>query len=550
MQWNGGRKIELITVDEDAIRIYLPYNLHEVRYEIKTIPNRRFRKTPQPHWIIPHSPWHARRLKDIFRFYDLQVPDALVEIGIQDEKSIRANRPASGRKLRSFFDYQVSSVEFGRARQGRYFIGDDVGLGKTIEALGYLWYTKSTTDGPVIVVAPANVIYKWADEIEDPQKRFAWSGKWTSQVVSTSKLELEATDFHIMSYGIMRNRLPELLAYGYEAFIIDEAHYIKEPRSLRTRAAIKLGAGIPKVIALSGTPILNRPIELYPVLNLLEPSAWPKRSGFGFRYCGGITSKGTFVGASHLDELSERLSSIMIRRLKHEVLDSLPPITVSVLPVDVDLSEYRKIEANVRESILELSPNSKGRWVQALDRLNYLRGASAAAKLPVSLAWAQNFLERTDEKRKLCIYAHHRRQVSALRDGLDRYGGVGTITGSDSGAARRSATARFQGVGKSSIRTIIISGAGAEGIDLHGRSGVHCGDILFSELCWRPSDYAQAWGRLHRQGQHHPVNAWILQAHGTIDPWMTNGVDSKAVVIDKITGDPPIIKQIVEAWTK
>jgi SWI/SNF-related matrix-associated actin-dependent regulator 1 of chromatin subfamily A len=531
-----------ISVDEDAIRVYIAWEEHQLRNAVKKVADREYRKTPEHHWRLPHTPWHARRLA-----HELgTTTNDLDELGYQDLQILKANRPESGRRYKSFFAYQASAVEFGNARNGRFFIGDDVGLGKTIEALGYLWYSKSYLDGNTLIVAPASVIYKWKEEIEDAKGRFAWSAKLTAQVVSTSTSKLAETDCHIMSYDIMRRRLDELLLHGYNLFILDESHYIKEGKSKRTKAARSLGATIPKVIALSGTPILNRPIELWSTLNLLDPQSWPTRSGFGFRYGGGITSDGTFVGATHLKELSGRLRTVMIRRLKHEVLSSLPPITVSVLPVDVDLSEYTKVERNVRESILALSPTSKGRWVQALDRLTYLRGASASAKLPVSLAWAVNFLESTDENKKLVIYAHHKATVQSLRDGLVRYG-VRTITGGDSKRERHDAAARFQRVGEP--RCLIISSAGSEGIDLYGIGGADCSDILFAELQWRPSDYAQAWGRLHRQGQPNSVNAWILQANGTIDHWMTRRVDSKADVINRSVGDPHLVKEIVDAWS-
>jgi len=241
---------------------------------------------------------------------------------------------------------------------------------------------------------------------------------------------------------------------------------------------------------------------------------------------------------------ADRLNCDVFRRLKQDVLPELPPIQVSILPIVVDTSQYREIERNVQKQILALSPTSKGYWMSVLDKLNYLRQASGIAKIPAAVEWAKDFLEENDGK--LVIYAHHKRVGKELVAALAAFG-ADTISG-DTPPRRRDELARcFRA--EASPRVLVVTAAGGVGIDLFGE-GRDCSNIIFVELEWRPSDFAQAWGRLHRFNQTNSVNAWILQARGTLDTYMTRRVDDKAAVIDEIMGDPPVIKEIVREWAK
>jgi len=202
------------------------------------------------------------------------------------------------------------------------------------------------------------------------------------------------------------------------------------------------------------------------------------------------------------------------------------------------------VSANVREAILAMSPNGKGYWINVLDKLNLLRQAVGQAKLPSVVSWAENFLNNSDKK--LVIYAHHRNVVATLTTKLQQYG-VLWITGDVDAHRRDDRACAFQHDHVNHV--MIISMAGGVGQDLFGIGGVNASNILFAELEWRPGDFEQAWGRLDREGQTLPVNAWILQARRTIDTYITRTVERKEAVIDAAVGGvPAIFREIIEDW--
>ena len=500
-------------------------------------------------WMMPATPFHAKRLLDI-------LPEGVVAtidiIQLANECDLLLAWDVLGESTAApswLRPYQISAVNFVQELEFRAVIADDVGLGKTIEALGAIWL-HGVTPPRTLVVAPANVIYKWEREIRDPLRRFPWSGKWTAQVVPSKSTPIENVSFLVMSYDIMRSRVDELLRLGVGLLILDEVHYIKNYRALRTKAAEKLGAEIPAIVGLTGTPLLNdRPIEMWPWLSLTRPTEWPDlwgRQGYGNRYCGGRTHYGTFQDATNLDELAERLKTCTIRRTKTEVLKDLPPISIVPMPVKIPLTDYRKVERNVREAILALNPSSKGYWIHVLDRMNYLRSAVGKAKLGAAIEWATDFLESQPPLVKLVIYAHHKDVVKKLVEGLGYFTGVLVIDGRTKAKDRDVISQLFQA--DDEHRVIVISAAGGVGIDLFGVRGVEASNILFVELEWRPSDLVQAMGRLHRLGQSSAVTAWIMGALGTIDEYMMARVEAKDFTIAKVTDDENMMQGILEGW--
>lgn len=515
---------------------------------VRSLPDREFKKKHK-HWTVPLQPFHASRVVEKLKPFDFYVADKIVSLADSlstiAEKAERTESP-SARVIKAYNDnrlqlypYQVAAVDFLNSVDGRAIVGDDVGLGKTIESLAWAWTNKVRR---TIAVVPANVVYKWEEDVKK------WTG-WTPQVLDTSKeLPDLNSPFHIMSYDIMRRQIAELADIQYGLLILDEFHYIKNNRAQRTRAAKLLAKGIPHILGLSGTPMLNRPIELFNILHILDKEAWPNWFRFGNRYAGGVTHKGRFVSSSNEEELAERLKTIMIRRLKEEVLDELPDLTRVQLPVEVDLTEYSKVAHNVREAILTMNPESKGYWINVLDRLNMLRRAIGRAKMKPAFEWSDDFLRSGRKESKLVIFAHHKDVVNYLKKKLARYGCT-TIVGDTPQKERQKRANAFQS--EPAPRVIIISSAGREGIDLYGKNGLDCSNILIAELPWRPADITQAEGRLHRVGQKNAVTSWILQARGTVDTFIANRLEVKDERIKKTVGGSDvttIVRDLVASW--
>lgn len=494
------------------INLYFRYDPVMVQ-RVRGIADREYMDSPSKHWRVPATSWHARRLVEEF---GTLMTDEVRELAKAERIAKKVRAAGHDGRLRT---YQKRAVDFAQLAGGRALIGDDCGLGKTPESL---IYAKENPDiRRVLIVAPASVVYKWKREVT------TWMGA-EAQVLDKVKTVLDAAyDVQIVSYEIARERVEELAARGYDLLIVDECHYIKSYKAQRTRAVKQIAVQIPYVLALSGTPFLSRPIEMFTTLHLLKPEAFPNWFKFGQRYGGGEYVH--FAGATNIEELRTRLEDIMIRRLKSDVKDELPKLTRSKMPVVLsNKQQYRDIKAAVPSAIKAMRKGrpteSKDYFENALEKLTLLREVVGLGKVDAAIEWATNFLEQTDPNRKLVIYAHHDSVVQALKVGLQGYT-VGCIIGGTSKKDRDTVAGNFQA--GLDPRVLIISSAGGVGIDLFGLYDNQCSDMLVVEREWTSAEEEQAESRLHRQGQHNAVNVWILVARGTIDEDIDELIDKK-----------------------
>ena len=510
---------------------------------IRRVTGRRFYKRPDNHWRLPVSPWHAAEL--IRLFPEWEVPEGVHELAGQAEALRKASRRTAslGKHDRRLFGYQKACLDFLDLANGRAIIADDFGLGKTVEVLS--WANEQSDIHRILVVCPANVTYQWLRACS------VWIPRLQASIIEDTKSAIFDTPIHITSYNIMTTRKAELGPGRYDLFIPDEAHALKNWRpvvdggrgSRRALAARYIAAGVRYLIPMSGSPFLNRPIELFPLLNLLDPVAWADRGAFGFAYCGGLNGisdtglKGTFKGATRKPELAARLRTIMIRRTKDEVREQLPPLTRTIIPVRVDLKHYRQVYSAVKSALKKLNPKHKGYFYGALDQINALRLAIGLAKVPGAVDWATNFLEQSDESRKLVVYAHHKQVAEQISLALTRFGCV-MITGDVSPKKRDILRQSFQAPG--GPRALVMTAAGGEGVDLFGLNGAEISTILFVEREWVPASEEQAESRLHRRGQKHASSAYYLAAQGTVDTHLADFIDSKRADIKDLIGLPPI----------
>lgn len=521
--------------DGDKVSVTFQYDPDYVRL-VKTIAGRRYLKTPIKHWEIPFTPWHCQQLLNTFKDQDFEIDDAIYESAKNAEKmKQKSNRTKSKRKMGRLREYQVAGVEFMQEAKGRCLNCDQMGLGKTAQVLMYA--ERDIDIKKILVVAPATITYNWGIEIE----------KWTTYswaVVSTSKEPLPYADILIMSYNIAARRYTQLMYMQFDLLVFDEFHYIKNPKAKRTRAAKLYAMASPRVIGLSGTPMLSRPIEMLNMLQIIQPDSWDTTE-YAFQYCGGWNSGYWAKGATNTEELADRLRTVMVRRTKDEV--DLPDLTRTYIPVEIDKKEYKKVALQVADAIHRLNPEHKGYYVNALDKLNMLRQVVGDAKAKASMEWIKNFLDSQEENVKLVLYVHHRFVVEELTAKLHEYG-VTTITGDTPNKRRMERIQSFQTPG--GPRVIIITAAGGEGINLYGVGGVDASTILFVERQWTPAMEEQAESRLHRIGQKNAVNAYYLVAKDTIDEKINDLINSKRSVIDEVIGtettEVTIVKDLLD----
>jgi len=432
------------------------------------------------------------------------------------------------------YPYQRDAVEFAKSAGGRCILADDMGLGKTVEALKFV---EEVDSGDVLIVCPASVLYKWQKE------ELAWCGQG-AELVLTSKEPLVGSmgkSVDIMSYAIMTRRYQELRD-RYRTIIFDECHALKNYKAQRTRAAKLIAKNARYILGLSGTPFMNRPIEMFNLLNMLDPKTWPSVRKYGVRYCGGLSADGLYMGATNLDELQKRLRYIMIRRLKSDVLDQLPALTRTHVPVDIpNYKEYKDIKRQVREAIAALDPEHKGYFVNALDRLNLLRRVVGKGKAALAIEFVDDMMGQVGQNAKVVVFAHHKEVVHDIAQGLIQYNPV-TFTGEDSAIKREDKVGMFRGPG--GPRVMVLTTAGGEGIDLFGSSGVDISRIVMVEREWNPSTESQVESRLHRMGQTSAVNAYYLVARKTIDSKFSDLVEYKRRITGSVFGES-IVKNAI-----
>ena len=346
----------------------------------------------------------------------------------------------------------------------------------------------------------------------------------------------------MLNYDILDVHYERLAEREPRALVLDESHYVKNPRARRTKAAMELAGRLSDGalrLALTGTPVLNRPEELVAQLRVLGRL---KEFGSGARL------KRRFSQAGSDDRLHWNLRAhCYVRRTKEQVLPQLPAKRHDTVPVLLsNEADYRLAEKDVVAWLqtLPLDLRSIDAKVAAalraeqLVRLNQLRQLAAAGKLPTALAWIADFLESGEP---LVVFAEH---VAIQKQIAERFPGSVHIFGADTQVKRQEAVDAFQS--EDGPQLIVCSmRAASQGITLTRAS-----NVAFLELDWTPARHDQAEDRLHRIGQESAVTAWYLLAPETIDETMATLLERKRTVIDAVTEgdvrqDGPLVDQVV-----
>ena len=429
--------------------------------------------------------------------------------------------PGLGGELKPF---QRAGVTYLLA-QRRAFLADEQGLGKTIEALATL-----EADGayPAVVVCPASLKLNWMRELE------RWLPGRSTQTLTGmgsggSGGSIPPADITVVNYDILAARAPALAAMAPRALVLDESHYCKNAAAKRTQAVGRLASSVPSdglVLALTGTPVMNRPPELISQLRILGRLAdFGSGAQFGQRFRG---------PDAHVRLHWHLRSRCFVRRLKADVLPQLPPKTRTVVPVELDNeAEYRLAEHDViawlRSRPLDLSELdakvAAALRAERLVRLNALKLLAARGKLHAALAWIHDFCSSGE---RLVVFARHREIQRAV---VDRFPHALHILGEDTHAARDASLHAFQAAGDSGNQLIVCSiEVAGQGLTLTQAS-----NVAFLELDWTPAKHDQAEDRFHRIGQRDAVNAWYLLAAGTIDETMATLLERKRAIIGAVT---------------
>ena len=431
--------------------------------------------------------------------------------------------PAPARKF-ELFDFQKEGVEWLRGKS-RALLGDDMGLGKTPQAIHW-----GADHLPALVVVPAALLWNWHREITAMWR----PGDTVTVLDGKNNVAHPLTDWTILTYGMLEHYLTQLKQAGFKCVIIDEAHLVKNLEAQRTRNLLELvdplkpgemDRPIPNRLAVTGTPILNRPIELFALLVFLGYKRRGDFQEFLKRYTDHKYIKGrlVFTGSRNLHELHESLKDIMIRRLKKDVLKNLPPKihTPMFVPIS-NAEEYREAESHFLSWLRETQGTDAARnaaRAETLARLNALRLLAARGKVAPVCDWLKPCYQGQG---KVIIFS----SFSEPLENLKRCSGDAVIyDGSTPKQTRQEIVDRFQ---KTSAPCHFLGTIGAAGV---GITLTASNRVAFLDLPWTPGAKQQAEDRAYRIGQTKTVEIVNVLARGTIDERMLKLLADKEFII-------------------
>lgn len=447
--------------------------------------------------------------------------------------------------------FQKVGIAYAVAK-GSAIIGDEPGLGKTIQACGVANAVPGIQS--VLLIVPSSLKANWRREWDK------WSVK--NPVIGTvnggdASGWPDKADVVIISHQSVAKHRERIDARHWDLVVLDEAHRVKNPKAQRTIAILgeedretrKVVRQIKadRFLALTGTPIVNRPNELWTLLRTVCPQRFSDFFSYAKRYCGAVrTDYGwDFGGASNLTELQDELRAhCMVRRLKKDVLSELPRKIRQIVPIENDRAlrleatarakiEARQAEIEARMTLAYLGDDRRAYEKAAaelkkarrfgFDEMARVRHDTALAKVPQVVEMLHEVLEE-DPERKILLFAHHADVIDAY---AEAFGDIAvTLDGRVPLAKRQDRVDRFQA--DPSVR-VFIGGIQVAGV---GYTLTAASLVAVAEPVWVPGDLTQVEDRAHRIGQTGSVQVWHLVVDGSIEQRMMEVVIDKQQKID------------------
>ena len=442
--------------------------------------------------------------------------------------------------------YQKQGV--ARGLQLKKFInGDMPGLGKTLQSIATVVGAEIAGEVtfPVLVICPSALKINWQREFE------MWTDK--KAIVLNDKIknswqvyhEIGEADVFIINPESLRKffvkKYPKDLKTAadiemdpridlFKSVIIDEIHKQKNPSSQRSKITLRITRGKNYVIGLTGTPVVNKPIDLFAQLAIIgRLSRFGGPQGFKNRYCEGGS------GASNLKELNFLLNkNCFFRREKHEVLKDLPDKIRQTITVPISTREEYVLAENNFKTFLQNNDFTdaeirKKLRSEVIVKITMLLQLSAKGKIEAAQEYIDEVIESGE---KIVIFCRHKIVVDEL---CKIYPHAVRVTGSENESQKQASVDAFQNNPKTNI---IIGSHKAAGV---GLTLTASSEVLFLELPWHFADLEQCEDRCHRIGQKSSVRSTSLLGENTIDKWLYDLIMEKKQIADTVTGADDVV---------
>lgn len=329
-------------------------------------------------WSLPRD-----KIKDVVALFGINIDfvtplNECLKTQEDIDNSFMSMKDFEGLKC-NLYPFQTVGANFAVAK-GKVLIADLMGLGKTLQALGA--FVKMRNKGQVksmLVLCPASVKYQWANEVQDktdltaivietPSKMKGKNADIRNQMSLDQFEEIGNYDIAVTNYETLLNEpiFKLIKKYKFDVICYDECHMLKNKDAQRSKKAYELSAKIDNVIALSGTPLENRPPELFGVFSAIDPTLFPNWSAFATRYIKYVRF-GIIAGYRNLEELRKKIQPYIIRRTLDDVSVQMPNKIFSTRIIDMT-SDQKKLHERLYDEISDDMETLK----KLQDNLNYL----------------------------------------------------------------------------------------------------------------------------------------------------------------------------------
>ena len=412
-------------------------------------------------------------------------------------------------------------------KNNRFILADDMGLGKTTSVVISALETEVKK---ILVICPASLKINWMREFQlyTDREIFICEGK---------KYSTES-DIVIMNYDIVKNfydtKSPEtspIIQSNFDLIVIDEAHYISNTTAIRTKLINSFAKKSKRLWLLSGTPMTSRPINYFNLLSLIDSPVAQNWMAYVIRYCegyqfrvGGNKKVWNTNGASNLEELRDRTSRQVLRRLKTEVLD-LPEKIINPVYLRLKSREYEDLMGDYYNWYESKDESTRSLTVQ-FTKIMKVRQVIANEKVESTIEIAENILE---QGKKVIIFTNFTEVLQRIHSHFGKKSVY--LDGSCSKYSRQHAIDEFQNNDKIKIFVGNLKAAGA-GITLTASEVV-----IMNDLSFVPSDHAQAEDRAYRYGQKNNVLVYYPIFENTIEGIVYDILSHKKNIIDVVMGD-------------